>query len=64
MTDAADALLSLAPDKKITAREAFGIDSDMEVPMFSARNEYVPDFDPAYRFDPKTTIAICAGFAF
>jgi cobaltochelatase CobS len=64
MTEPADALLSLAPDKKVTAREAFGIESDMQVPAFSERTEYVPDNDPAYRFDPKTTLAICAGFAF
>ena len=24
----------------------------------------MPDFDDAYRFDPQTTLAICAGFAF
>jgi len=64
MTEPADALLSLTPDKKITAKKAFGVDFDMELPAFSERTEYVPEIDPAYRFDPKTTMAICAGFAF
>jgi cobaltochelatase CobS len=52
------------PDTKISAREAFGIDSDMEVPAFSVRTEHVPDFDAAYVFDKETTLAILAGFAF
>ena len=59
-----DKLLALAPDRTLTAREAFGIDSDMKVPAFSVRDEHVPDFDSAYRFDPQTTLAICAGFAY
>jgi cobaltochelatase CobS len=33
------------------------------VPAFSEADERVPDFDPAYVFDPDTTLAICAGFA-
>jgi cobaltochelatase CobS len=52
-----------APDQRIPVRELFGIDSDMEVPVFSRGNEYVPDSDPTYRFDPETTLAILAGFA-
>ena len=52
------------PDTKISARKAFGIDSDMEVPAFSVRTEHVPDFDAAYVFDKETTLAILAGFAF
>ncbi len=53
-----------APDLKVTVRELFGIDSDMLVPAFSEADERVPDSDPAYVFDPDTTLAICAGFAF
>jgi cobaltochelatase CobS len=30
---------------------------------FSEADERVPDLDPAYVFDPDTTLAICAGFA-
>ena len=59
----ADDLLSLAPDTKVSAR-AFGIANDMQVPAFSKRTEYVPEVDEAYRFNPDTTLAILAGFAF
>ena len=59
-----DPLLTLAPHRKVTLREAFGVDSDMEVPMFEERDSHVPEIDPSYQFDPQTTIAICAGFAF
>ncbi len=52
------------PDKKVSVREAFKIDIDMEVSAFSESNEYVPDFDPDYIFDRDTTIALLAGFAF
>jgi cobaltochelatase CobS len=51
-----------SPDKIAKVRELFGIDSDMEVPAFSEADERVPDLDPAYVFDPNTTLAICAGF--
>jgi hypothetical protein len=44
-------------------RDLFGIDSDMEVPAFSEADERVPDLDPAYVFDPDTTLAICAGLS-
>jgi cobaltochelatase CobS len=52
------------PDTTIDVRAAFGIDAKMKVPAFSTRTEYVPDRDPAYRFDRETTLAILAGFAF
>jgi len=52
-----------SPDKIAKVRELFGIDSDMEVPVFSEADERVPDLDPAYVFDPDTTLAICAGFS-
>jgi cobaltochelatase CobS len=57
-------LLSHAPARKVSVREMFGVDSDMEVPAFDTRDSHVPDVDEAYRFDPQTTLAICAGFAF
>ena len=53
-----------APDQMKKVRDLFGIDSDMEVPAFSQPDERVPDLDPAYVFDPDTTLSICAGFAF
>ncbi|HEX7776321.1 MAG TPA: cobaltochelatase subunit CobS [Parvibaculum sp.] len=52
------------PDKKVSVRDVFKIDADMQVPAFSETNEYVPDFDPDYLFDRDTTLAILAGFAF
>jgi cobaltochelatase CobS len=60
----ADDLLALVPDKMVSIRETFGVDSDMKVPYFSTRDAHVPDVDEAYRFDPQTTLAICAGLAF
>ena len=57
-------LLPRAPDIKISVRQTFGIDSDLEVPAFSQPSEHVPDIDDAYRFDRDTTLAILAGFAF
>jgi cobaltochelatase CobS len=58
----ADDLLSTKPDKQVSAR-TFGVDSDMKIPAFAKKTEYVPDIDDAYRFDPQTTLAILAGFA-
>jgi cobaltochelatase CobS len=52
------------PDIRLSVRQTFGLDSDLEVPAFAAKTEHVPDLDPAYRFDPETTLAILAGFAF
>jgi cobaltochelatase CobS len=57
-----DDLLTLHPDTRVSARD-FGVASDMQVPAFSRRTEYVPEVDPGYRFDPDTTLAILAGFA-
>src|SRR5712672_4158840 len=51
------------PDMKVSIRQLFGIDSDMEVPAYSEAEEHVPDLDPDYRFDRSTTLAILAGFA-
>jgi len=62
--DHEDKLLALQPDRMMTVREAFGVDSDMKVPAFATKDEHVPDLDTAYRFDPQTTLAICAGFAY
>jgi len=59
----ADDLLHAAPDKEISPR-SLGVPSDMRVPAFSVRTEYVPEIDEAYRFNPETTLAILAGFAF
>ena len=60
---AADRAAPSMPDIKISARQTFGIDTDMEVPAFSKADEHVPDLDPDYLFDRETTLAILAGFA-
>jgi cobaltochelatase CobS len=52
------------PDREVSARDVFGIDADLAVPAFSHSSEYVPPVDPTYRFDPETTRAILAGFAY
>ena len=51
------------PDMKVSVRQVFGIDSDMEVPAYSEPEEHVPELDPDYLFDRTTTLAILAGFA-
>jgi cobaltochelatase CobS len=51
------------PDMKISVRQVFGIDTDMEVPAYSQPEEHVPDLDPDYIFDRETTMAILAGFS-
>jgi cobaltochelatase CobS len=52
------------PDKEVSVRDVFGIDTDMMVPAFSQADERVPDLDESYVFDPDTTLAILAGFAY
>ncbi|MDX1580710.1 MAG: cobaltochelatase subunit CobS [Alphaproteobacteria bacterium] len=51
------------PDTKVSVRDVFGLDTDMEAPAFSSGNEYVPPLDEAYLFDFETTMVILAGFA-
>ena len=51
------------PDTKVSVRQVFGIDSDMEVPAYSQPSEHVPDIDTEYLFDRPTTLAILAGVA-
>ncbi|WP_293855538.1 cobaltochelatase subunit CobS [uncultured Alsobacter sp.] len=51
------------PDMKVSARQLFGIDTDMEVPAYREAEAHVPDLDPDYLFDRDTTLAILAGFA-
>jgi cobaltochelatase CobS len=62
MSIATEGLAGL-PDMKVSIRQLFGFDSDMEVPAYSEPDEHVPDIDPDYLFDRTTTLAILAGFA-
>ena len=52
------------PDIKISIKQTFGIESDMEVDAFSKTSEYVPEIDKTYKFDKDTTLAILSGFSF
>ncbi len=50
------------PDTTLSVRETFGLDVDLTVPAYSTRTEQVPDLDPDYIFDLRTTMAILSGF--
>jgi cobaltochelatase CobS len=63
MPNAAATPYANVPDIKVSVRQLFGIDTDMQVPAFSTPTEHVPTLDEAYRFDRDTTLAILAGFA-
>jgi cobaltochelatase CobS len=52
------------PDIKVSVKQLFGFDSNLEVPAYSQASEHVPDTDPDYLFNRETTIAILAGFAY
>jgi len=50
------------PDTTVSVREVFGLDVDLDVPAYSEQTEQVPDLDPDYLFDQRTTMAILSGF--
>jgi len=52
------------PDIKLSVKQTFGFESDMQIKAFSKNNEYVPKIDADYKFDKDTTLAILAGFSF
>ena len=56
--------LNIKPDIKISVKQTFGIESDMEVDAFSKKSEFVPEIDKDYIFDKDTTLAILSGFNF
>ena len=56
--------LAIQPDIKVSIKQTFGIDSEMEVDAFSEKSDYVPEIDKNYKFDRDTTLAIISGFAF
>ena len=51
------------PDSEKSARETFGIESDLMIPAFSKREAHVPEIDHAYRFNHDVTLALLAGFS-
>ena len=56
--------LNIKPDIKLSVKQTFGIESDMEVDAFSKKNDFVPEIDKDYKFDRDTTLAILSGFNF
>ena len=52
------------PDIKVSVKQLFGFDSNLEVPAYSQPGEHVPDIDEDYLFNRETTLAILAGFAY
>ena len=58
----AEAKLPGIPDLKVSVRQVFGVDTDLEVPAYSKADEHVPDVDPDYLFNKEVTLAILAGF--
>ena len=54
--------LNISPDIKISVKQTFGFDSEMQVDAFSKKNELVPEIDKDYKFDRDTTLAILSGF--
>ena len=55
-------LSQIRPERQVSVREVFGIDSDLMVPAFAEREDHVPEIDAVYRFNPEVTLAILAGF--
>ena len=54
--------LNIKPDIKLSVKQTFGIESEMEIDAFSKKNEFVPEIDKDYKFDRDTTLAILSGF--
>ena len=56
--------IDVTPDIKLSVKQTFGIESDMEIDGFSKKNEFVPEIDKGYKFDRDTTLAVLSGFCF
>ena len=54
--------INYTPDIKLSIKQTFGIEGDMEVDAFSKSSEYVPEIDKTYKFDKDTTLAIISFF--
>lgn len=55
-------MTTAAPSHVLSARELFGLDTDLTVRAFREPVDHVPDVDHAYRFDHAVTTALLAGF--
>ena len=62
-TDTQSTLDIGSPDTEISVKKVFGLNTELKVPAYSKKNEYVPEVDEDYLFNHETTIAILAGFA-
>ena len=51
------------PSKEINTQSIFGVDCSFKVFGFESKNDYVPEIDKSYQFDPQTTKSILAGFS-
>jgi cobaltochelatase CobS len=64
MTAKANGEANGMPDIKVSVKQLFGFDSNLDVPAYSKTSEHVPDLDEDYLFNRETTLAILAGFAY
>ncbi|MBI3673327.1 MAG: cobaltochelatase subunit CobS [Rhizobiales bacterium] len=64
MTAKANGEANGLPDIKVSVKQLFGFDSNLQVPAYSQTSEHVPDVDEDYLFNRETTLAILAGFAY
>jgi cobaltochelatase CobS len=55
--------LALPPMRRVSVRDVFGLDSNLEVPAFIERDDHVPEIDDRYLFNHDVTLAALAGFA-
>ena len=46
-------LSTARPDRMISVREVFGIDTDLRVPAFAERDEHVPEIDSRLPLQPR-----------
>ncbi|MBI1275229.1 AAA domain-containing protein [bacterium] len=53
-----------APSTVLDTQKVFGTKVHFPVKAFEKSNEYVPDIDLSYRFDPAITTALLAGFMY
>ena len=48
----------------VSAKDIFGIKTDLKIPKFIVKSEYTPQIDKNYVFDEDTTLAILLGLKF
>ena len=47
-----------SPEIEIDTKKVFGVNCSFAVKAFKNKNEYVPEIDNNYKFDPETTKSI------